>query len=420
MTSAERVRATLAHRQPDCVPVDLGGTTVTGIHVCCVAGLRRHFGIDDGPVKVIDPGQMLGEVKEDLKQILGIDTEPVMKSTTRYGFPLKDWKPWCMYDGLEVLVPGGFEITVDENGDTLLHPQSDRSAPPSARMPKGGYFFDSIIRQPEIDEEKLDPRDNLEEFGPLSDAEFDHLEARAREAAATGRAVIGNFGGTGLGDIAWVPGSGLKHPKGIRDVTEWYISIRTRREFVRKVFEGQYEIALRNLERVAARLGDLVDVINICGTDFGTQTSSFCSVETFRDLWLPFYRTANDWIHRNTRWKTFKHSCGAVEKFIPSFLEAGFDILNPVQCSAAGMDPAILKERYGDRLVFWGGAVDTQSTLPFGTPREVRDQVLRRLETFASGGGYVFNPVHNIQAGTPVENIVALFDALHEFQCDAT
>jgi hypothetical protein len=415
-SSAERVRLALSHRTPDRVPVDLGATTVTGIHVSCVDALRRHYGIHRGPVRVIDPGQMLGEIEGDLKQILGIDTEPVMKRGTRYGFPADGWKPWRMYDGLEVLVPGGFEVSIDENGDTLLYPQSDRTAPPSARMPKDGYFFDSIIRQPPIDEETLDPRDNLEEFGPLSSAELDHLERRAREAAATGRAVVANFGGTGLGDIAWVPGSGLKHPKGIRDVAEWYMAIGARRDFVRRVFAGQYEIALANLQLLAARLGGLIDVLNVCGTDFGTQTSSFCSVATFRDLWLPFYRELNDWVHRNTHWKTFKHSCGAVEKFIPSFLDAGFDILNPVQCSAAGMDPHLLKQKYGDRLVFWGGGVDTQSTLPFGKPAEVREQVLRRCEAFAPGGGFVFNPVHNIQARTPVENIVAMFDAVAEFQ----
>lgn len=157
-----------------------------------------------------------------------------------------------------------------------------------------------------------------------------------------------------------------------------------------------------------------MDVVNICGTDFGTQTSSFCSVATFREVWLPVYRQVNDWIHRNTPWKTFKHSCGAVEKFIESFIEAGFDILNPVQCSAAGMDPRLLKERHGGRIVFWGGGVDTQHTLPFGTPEQVRRQVLDRCEIFGAGGGFVFNTIHNIQAGTPVANIVALFEALRQ------
>lgn len=414
-SGAEAVRAALALRQPSRVPFDLGSTFVSGIHVSVVAGLRRYYGLQDGPVKVVDPGQMLGEVAPDLKQAMGIDTEGVFRRMTRYGFPAEDWKPWRMYDGLEVLVPGRFNVTIDENGDTLLHPQGDLEAPPSARMPRGGYFFDSIIHQHPIDEDRLNPEDNLEEFQPISDRDLDYLEAAARAAASTGRAVVASFGGTALGDIALVPGSGLKHPRGIRDITEWYISTRTRRPYIHKVFEGQCAIALRNLEKIAARVGDFIDVINVCGTDFGTQTSSFCSVATFRELWMPYYKQINSWIHAHTRWKTFKHSCGAVEKFIEPFLESGFDILNPVQCSAAGMQPELLKARYGDRLVFWGGGVDTQRTLPFGAPAQVREEVLRRLEVFARGGGYVLNPIHNIQARTPVENVVAMVDALAHF-----
>jgi hypothetical protein len=355
---------------------------------------------------------MLGEVKEDLKQAMRLDVEGMLRPAARFGFPMSGQKTWRMPDGLEVLVPTAFETTVDTNGDILLFPGGDRSAPPSARMPADGYFFDSIIHQDPIDEDKLDPADNLEEFGDISEADLAFHEAEARRAAATGRAVIAGFGGTGFGDIALVPGSGLKHPKGIRDIAEWYMSISGRRWYVHKVFEGQTEIAIRNLEKIAARVGELVDVAYVCGTDFGTQTSSFCSVATFRDLWLPYYKQVNDWIHKNTRWKTFKHSCGAVSKFIPHFIEAGFDILNPVQCSAAGMDPQALKDTYGKDIVFWGGGVDTQKTLPFGTPAQVREEVLRRREVFEKGGGFVFNTVHNIQARTPVENIIAILDAL--------
>ena len=329
-SSRERVITSLEHKEPDRVPVDFGSSNVTGIHVSCVAALRRHYGLGDAPVKVLDPGQMLGLVEDDLKQVLGIDTVGLFRRNTRFGFPADNWKPWQMYDGLEVLVPGEFHVTTDENGDTLMHPGGDVTAPPSARMPKDGYFFDNIIRQEPIDEEKLDPADNLEEFKPVTDDELEFLEASGMRARASGRAVIASLGGTSFGDIALVPGAGLKHPKGIRDVTEWYISIRSRRDHIRRVFEGQCEIALKNLDRIAGRLHALVDVVNVCGTDFGTQKSSFCSVETFRDLWMPYYRQVNAWVHRNTPWKTFKHSCGAVEKFIPSFIECGFDILNPV------------------------------------------------------------------------------------------
>jgi len=415
ITGRMRVGAALSHRAPDRVPVDFGSTSVTGMHVSCVAALRRHYGLEPGPVKVIDPGAMLGEIAEDLQAAIGADTEGIRGRVVRFGFPAADWKPWRLYDGLEVLVPGGFNVTVDERGDTLMHPQGDLTAPASARMPKGGYFFDSIVRQEPFEEESLRPEDNLEEYGPLAEEDLAHWERVARQAAARGRAVMGNFGGTAFGDIALVPGVGLKHPKGIRDIAEWYISTRSRRDFVHQVFEGQCEIALANLERIAARAGDLVDAINVCGTDFGTQTSSFCSVATFRELWMPYYQRVNQWVHRNTRWKTFKHSCGAVAKFVPEFIEAGFDILNPVQCSAAGMDPGELKSRYGDRIVFWGGGVDTQQVLPFGTPQQVREQVLERCEIFARNGGFVFAAIHNVQAQTPVANIVAMIEAVLEF-----
>ncbi len=397
------------------MPVDFGATSVTGIHVTCVAALREHYGLEKRPVKVIEPGQMLGEVDEELKRAMRLDVEGLFPATAKWGVRRERWKPWRLYDGLEVLVPGDFNTTRDANGDTLMYPRGDVTARPSGRMPNGGYFFDNIVYQDPIDEDRLDPADNLEEFGPIAEDELAQLERDARCARATGRAVIASFGGTALGDIALVPGVSLKHPKGIRDVAEWYISTRVRRDYIHKVFAGQCEIALANLARIAARVGDNVDAVMLCGTDFGTQNSAFCSVQTFRELWLPYYLCLTRWIHAHTGWKVFKHSCGAVEKFLPAFIEAGFDILNPVQCSAAGMDPALLKERYGDRIVFWGGGVDTQHTLPFGTPGQVRREVLERCEIFSRNGGFVFNTIHNVQARTPIENLVAMIEALAEF-----
>jgi uroporphyrinogen-III decarboxylase len=174
-------------------------------------------------------------------------------------------------------------------------------------------------------------------------------------------------------------------------------------------------VALENLEALHGVVGEEPQAVFLCGTDFGTQDSQFCSPETFQSLYYPYYRRINDWIHQHTTWKTFKHSCGAVEPLIPSLLEAGFDILNPVQINAAGMDPRLLKERYGDRVVFWGGGVDTQKVLPFATPAEVEAHVLRQCEILGRGGGFVFNPVHNIQANVPVENVVAMVGALKRF-----
>ena len=414
MNSRQRVRAALAHECPDRLPIDMGSTSVTGMHVSCVAALREYYGLDRHPVKVIETPQMLGEIEEDLKQVLGIDVEGIPPRKASFGIPMNATKPWRMYDGLEVLMPAGFEFTIDSNGDTLVYPQGDRTAAPSARMPAGGYFFDVIVRQQPIDEDRLDPADNVEEFSLLSPEDVAYFEAEARRASETGRAVVGKFS-SGLGDIAAVPGMALKKPKGIRDITEWYMSIKSRPDYIREVLWRQSEAILENLRRVHGACAGTVDVAYICGTDFGTQKSTFCSPETFKDLWFPCYKRINDWIHQNTSWKTFKHCCGSVVKLLDLFIDAGFDILNPVQISAAGMDPEYLKSTWGDRLVFWGGGVDTQHVLAFGTPAEVREQVLRNCEVFARGGGYVFNTVHNVQARTPVQNIVSMFQAIREF-----
>ncbi len=415
MTSRERVLTSLQHSEPDAVPIDFGSTAVTGIHVSCVAALRDYYGLERRPVKVHEPYQMLGLVEEDLQQAMGIDTEGVFPRKTLFGFENRNWKPWRCQDGLEVLVPEDFRTTVDENGDVLIYPEGDLSAPPSGRMPKGGFFFDTIIRQEPLNEEHLNVEDNLEEFGPVTEADLEHFRAAVERAESTGRAVVANFGGTAFGDIALVPAPFLKRPKGIRDIAEWYISTRLRRDYIHAVFSRQCDYALENLARIFEVVGNRVDVVFLCGTDFGTQESSFCSRKTFDELWLPYYKRINDWIHRHTSWKCFKHSCGSVERFIPSFIEAGFDILNPVQCSAAHMEPEHLKSSYGDRITFWGGGVDTQKVIPFGTPEQVREQVLRRCEVFARNGGFVFNSIHNIQAQTPVANIVAMIEAVHEF-----
>lgn len=412
MNSRERVLTSLDHSEPDRIPMDFGATPVTGIHVSCVAALRERLGLDRHPVKVTEPYQMLGEIEEDLAAALGLDVAGVPPRKTMFGFPNENWKPWRMYDGLEVLVPGDFNVTLDENGDTLIYPEGDTSAPPSGRMPKDGYFFDAIVRQEPL-AEKWRVEDNLEEFKPIEDVDLAYFADATANARATGRAVIANFGGTALGDIALVPAPWMKYPKGVRDIAEWYMATSARRDCVHAIFDRQTEIATANLTRIAEAVGDNVDVVFLCGTDFGTQTSSFCSARSFNELWFPYYKRLCDHIHATTNWKIFKHSCGAVERFIPSFIEAGIEILNPVQCSATGMDAATLKAKYGDRIVFWGGGIDTQRLLPFGTPDEVRVQVAERCRIFGDNGGYVFNTIHNIQARTPVENILAMFETVN-------
>jgi hypothetical protein len=417
MTPRERLNAALNHQPVDSLCVDFGAGGQTGIGVCAVHRLRQALtGEKQYRVKVNEPYQMLGEIDETMRQILGLDVVGVHPLKNMFGYSNEGWKSFVMpVDGTEVLVPAQFNYTVSDNGDVLMYPEGDTSVAPCAKMPASGYFFDSIRRQEPIVEEKLNPFDNCEEFGIFSDEDIAHFKSRVDDCYYnTDYGIYLTIPGVAFGDIALVPAPWMKNPKGIRDVEEWYISTVLRTDYVSEIFERQCEIGLKNIEKLAKALGDKVQVVFVSGTDFGTQRGPFISPQAYRDLYKPFQKAINDKIHELTNWKIFIHSCGSVYQLIPDFIDAGFDVLNPVQCSAADMEPQRLKEEFGEQLVFWGGGVDTQKTLPFGTPKEVYKEVRSRIEIFRQNSGFVFNSIHNIQSNVPTENILAMFDAIND------
>ena len=384
-SSRENFIKTINHRQPDRVVVDFGSAPVTGIHAVVIEKLRDYFGLEKIPVKIIEPYQMLGEVDDDLIRAMDIDVIGLSGEKNMFGIANRDWKVHRTFWGQEVLFPGDFNYTYNENGDICIHPEGDTSVPPSAMMPKTGFFFDALDRQGPIDDSNLKLEDNLEEFGRISEHDLMFWKEQADYAAGKGKGVLANPGGTALGDIALVPAVQLKHPKGIRGVAEWYMSTLIREDFIKELFDRQTDIAVENLKDFHSAVGDKVDVVYMCGADFGTQNSTFCSPETFGRVYVPYYRKMNDWIHENTGWKTFKHSCGAILPLLDLLIEAGFDIINPVQINAEGMDPVILKKKFGSRIVFWGGGVDTQGVFAFGTPQQVKEQVKRQCGILNNG-----------------------------------
>ncbi|AEF83958.1 putative methyltransferase CmuC [Treponema primitia ZAS-2] len=416
MTSKERVRAALEHRQPDKVPVDFGSTAVTGISASTVYKLRKAFKLADKPIRVTCCYQLLGEIDEELLEKLDCDCIPIMAYNNMFGFRNDGWKPWTLFDGTPVLVPANFNTKVEQNGGIFQYPEGDTTAPPSGFIPKGGYYFDAIVRQEPFDDDNPSVKDNTEEFVPIKEEELRYAQQQAESLSKTERAVIGGIGGTALGDVSMVPAVFLKNPKGIRDITEWYVTMGSRQDFLKEVFDRQSEVAVENLKRYYQAVGDNIDILYLCGTDFGTQMAPMCSTVLFDEVYLPYYRRMTDWIHQNTKWKIFKHCCGSIMPLVPSLIKAGIDILNPVQNSAAGMDPGELKEKFGSKITFWGGGVDTQKTLPFGTPQEVYDQVIERIKIYNQNGGFVFNTIHNTQLNTPIENFLAMLEAVKQFR----
>lgn len=415
-TSRERVQTTLEHRQPDRVPLDLGSTAVTGIMASALYRLRGALGLEQRRVYVHEPYQMLGRVDDDVLDALGVDVVGLQDDMTMFGFAARDWKPFTLHDGTPVWVPGLFNTEPAADGNLYQYPQGDRTAPPSGRMPLEGYYHDAVERQQPYTEADLDPEQWVREmYAVYTDEELRALEQRAASLYdGTSRAILGNFGSAGFGDIAHVPGLAVRRPTGIRAVADWYMATALYPDYIRGIFDLQLEIALKNLALYHQAVGDRIVAIFLSGTDFGAQHGSFISPRAYRELFKPYHRAVNDWVHTHTKWKTFYHSCGSMVALYDDMIEAGVDIVNPVQISAAGMAPQALKEHWGDRLVFWGGGVDTQHVLPFGSPEEVAAHVRENVRVLGEGGGFVFTAVHNIQASVPTENLMALFRALNE------
>ncbi len=403
MNSRERILAAIAHRQPDRVPVDMGGTIMSGVMALALHPLRKALGLPDRPVKVYEPYQMLGEVELDLVEALGIDVLPVEPDALFFGLPRRDWKPWRTWDGTAVLVPGLFRPEPDGEGGLVLRFAGDPKGEIVAHMPKNGYYFDKAGDQTLHDDFQPPPLAEMERQykALMPPAKLDFLAARAQALRPTGKALL----------------LGVWHdfgPPVVGNVPDWLCLMASDPDYVKRLFEMKTEADLRTLERLWGAMGGTIDVIGIDGQDFGTQRSELFGPDMFDEFYLPYYTAINAWIHARTPWKTWKHTCGANRQFLPSLVKSGLDCLNPVQTGAAGMAAEGLKADFGRDLTFWGAGADTQHILPFGTAEEVYEDVRKRLKVFMPGGGFVFNAIHNLQAKVPAENMLALFQAVKD------
>lgn len=407
MTSRERILAAVSHQPVDRVPIDLGGTRQSGISVFAYAKLipqlqeeqkRRADSCHTGTPtahspRVFDLFQMLAEIEPKVADRFGSDCVPLNRRAVAFGIPNEDWKPWRLHDGAAVEVPGGFHPEALPGGDLVLR----RGGQIIAQMPEGGFYFDRLEKYPGA----LHPDLPAWEPPRLPAGELAHYRSEAeRLYCTTDKAVIAAMG----------PPFELFNGIGQGGFEDWMVTFASEPDYVRELYRKLTDAWIENLEAFHGAVGDRVQILQIAD-DFGTQNAPFLSVRAFRELILPAYKRGLDWVHQRTPWKVMLHSDGALVPLLPSIIEMGVDILNPVQTTAAGMDPRRLKSEFGERLVFWGGSCDCQGTLTHGTPGDVAAEVRAHLDCFTPGSGYVFASVHNIQANVPPENIVALFDA---------
>ncbi len=408
MTSRERVQKAVNFQQPDRVPVDLGGMKASSIAASAYARVLRKLGLP-GPVRVSDPRFMIACVDEPLRKRFHLDVAPLDWSMVPSQLrPESEWVPKRLFDGTEVLLPPKTGIAEDAEGNwILLKPDG---SPTSFRIPRNGFYFDDCaFNEPG----GIDPA----KFRPVMDVPDEALKLfgdyAKRMHEETEYALLGwGFGVCFLGmSLITERSDNVTQGK----PSEWLMMLMTEKETCHEMMGRSVDASISCLKRVHQAVGDRAFGWGIAADDSGTQRREFIRPELWGEMLQPHYKRLCDWIHQNTKWKTFLHSCGSVYNLVPHFIEAGVDILNPVQTSAENMGPERLKKEFGGRIVFWGGGCDTQSVLGKAMPAEVREHVRDRIRIFSPGGGYVFNQVHNIQANVPAENIIAMFDAAREF-----
>jgi len=378
-TPRERVSAALAHRESDRVPIDIGGTLATSITSGAYGPLRAHLGLAPAdPDAIFEQTQQLPYLGDDILARLGADTRAVAMP------PELAFRP-------ELRDDGAYRAWTDAWGATL-------------RMPKrGGLYYDWVghplreVSDAAIDAYRWPEFETADELAALR-AEAERLRTET-DYALVGAANLGS----GIFEQACL----------MAGMEEFMMAMLSDRPAAERLLDGITDFLVEEARRYLAEVGHLIDVYQY-GDDVATQLDWMIGPELYQALIKPRQRRLFDAIHAATDAKLMYHGCGAVFELIPHLIDIGVDVLNPVQVSARGMGSARLKAAYGKDIVFWGGGLDTQRVLPFGTPQEVRDEVRRRIDDFAPGGGFVFAAVHNIQAGVPPENIVAAFDAARE------
>ncbi|MEW5816983.1 MAG: uroporphyrinogen decarboxylase family protein [Spirochaetota bacterium] len=398
MTSRERVWAALAHKEPDKIPLDLGGSMATSINAIAYQRLKKYLGFADSRSRVTQIILFLSEVEEEIRRKWGIDVISLDRYEAAPGIPLTgEWIEHLLPNGDPAFFPKGFSPVINSQGNWELYHQGIKT---SVLSPQTSVFVPAYFPL-----ENADLR-QLKEFEPaaISDAELEFLHRRAKDLYEnTEYAVFGFFYGSIFEAAQFLCG-----------YENFMYRLAAEKDFARLLLEKLTDRVIADLTLYLDAVGDCIDIIGFAD-DVGIQTGPQISPALFRELIKPCLAKIFKTSHRLSQAYVFFHSCGSVYEFMNDFIEIGVDVLNPVQTSAFMMEPERLKKEFGNRLSFWGGGCDVQNILPFGTPADIRKDVRRRLEIFSQGGGYVFAPIHDIQPDVPPANIEAMFEEAKNF-----
>ncbi len=394
MGSRERILTALEHREPDSVPVDLGATESSGITGIAYNRLKGHLGLD-GRTQIYDVSQMICKVEESVVERVGSDAIPLLIEP-------KNWKSWTLQDGSPAEIPARLDLRRLDTGEVVQLSEDGRVV---ARSSPGSYYLDNVS-PPLVDARSTADIEKYRYFKNFDwpdylDETYEDLRLKARKLyQETDRLIVGNL---------WV--HIFAAGQSLRGFENFMIDLIADQKLAHCLMENLMNVYMERVSKYAGAVGEYVQIIEV-NDDLGTQFGPQLNPELYRKMIKPYHQKLWRYVKEKTGCYLLLHSCGSVYDFIPDFIEMGIDALNPVQVSARNMDTAKLKKEFGSEITFWGGGCDTQRVLPFGTPDEVREEVKRRVDDLAPGGGFVFTQVHNIQPDVPPENIMAMYDAL--------
>lgn len=411
MTSRERVLASVRHTEPDCVPLDLGSTPSSGISAIAYNRFKKYLHISGGHTRVYDVVQQVAQPEMRVLDHIGAD---VLDIGRMFNEKDSDWYDVTLSDGSTAQYPVWFHPQKTEDGGWEVYRQNGGQI---ARMPAGGTFFDQtcfpyLDGYPE-DFKNLDADMGKVLWSALPHSPWDHASEddfyeKLREKAIflrehTDKALMVVCG---CNMFEW--GTFL------RRIDNFLMDIYTDQENVERLLDALEEKHMQTVEKVCKAVGDVVDILRF-GDDLGMDSGMFMSREKYREIFFPHHRRLCEYVHTHSQMKTFLHSCGSIYPIIGDLIEAGYDILNPIQTTARQMDPAVLKREFGKDITFWGGGCNTRTILNHASPKEVYDYTKRMLDIFMPGGGYVFNQEHNILSDVPPENLEAMYRAVRDF-----
>ncbi len=396
-TSKERIRRAINHKESDKIPVDLGGSIQSTIHVYAYNELKKALGIKDGVIEIMDSFILAAKVEDSIREVLQIDTVPILPPIDALGVRNDvGKKEWKMPNGLKVIVSEDFNPVKQNDGSYILEKGGYKF-----KLPKEGYYFDPIEYLLQ-DANTIEDIEKNFDFTGYGEREAEYFKREAERLKGMDKAVIGDvFASFSAEDIFGYEKAFINLILG-KDLTKYFMERLT-------------DMFIRNFNIFYDSVGDIADIM-MMHKDMGNQKGCMISPDLAKEFFFPNFKRFIDHVKKRSNYYVMMHNCGSIYEFIPELIDCGVDILNPVQFTANNMNPEKLKKEFGKDICFWGGGVDTQHVLPFGTEEEVRKQVRKNAKIFSNGGGFVFTPVHCIQAKVPVKNIIAAFDEINNFK----